>query len=70
MRKLVLIAAAAGCVMAMPALALADSVSVGVNGVTVREGVHHHRHHHACRTVTVRERGPNGVRIRKTQRCD
>lgn len=71
MRKLILVVAAAGCVMALPALALADSVTVGPNGVTVRDrDYHHHHHHHDCRTITERHRGPHGVVVRKVRRCD
>jgi hypothetical protein len=71
MRKLVLIAAAAGCVMALPALALADSVTVGPNGVTVRDrDYHHHHHRHYCRTITERHRGPQGVFGGKVRRCE
>ena len=77
MRKLVLIAGLAGCFV-LPSLALADSVTVSPNGVTVRDNDYHHRHHHhwrkdyaACRTVTVRDRRPDGtVVVRKSQRCD
>jgi hypothetical protein len=72
MRKLALIAGLAGC-LALPSVALADSVTVGPNGVTVRDNDHHchHHHHHDCRTVTVRDRRPDGsVVVRKSQRCD
>ncbi|MGH6790203.1 MAG: hypothetical protein ACRECC_11055 [Pseudolabrys sp.] len=76
MRKLALIAGLAGC-LALPTVAVADSVTVSPNGVTVRDNDHHydhhyhHHHHHDCRTVTVRDRRPDGsVVVRKSQRCD
>jgi hypothetical protein len=77
MRKLALIAGVAGC-LALPSLAIADSVTVGPNGVTVRDNDYHHHHHHhwrkdyaACRTVTVRSHRPDGtVVVRKSRRCD
>ena len=74
MRKLALVVGLAGC-FALPSVVLADSVTVGPNGVTVRDNdyhhYHHHHHHHDCRTVTVRDRRPDGsVVVRKSQRCD
>jgi len=73
MRKLALVAGLVGC-LALPTIAMADSVTVSPNGVTVRDNdhhYHHHHHHHDCRTVSVRDTRPDGsVVVRKSQRCD
>jgi hypothetical protein len=83
MKKFILMAAAAGVLLTLPALAPqanADSITVGPNGVTVRDHDHdrdhwrerrHWRRHHAeCRVVKERHRRHDGtVVIRKTRTC-
>lgn len=79
MKKLILMAAAAGVLMTVPAMA--ESVVIGTRGaaVTIRDNDHrdhwrerrHWREHRAeCREVTVRSRRPDGtVVIRKSRSC-
>ncbi len=82
MKKLFLIAAAAGVLLTLPALApqaQADSITVGPGGVTLRdhdrddhwrERRHWRRHHAECRVVTERHRRPDGTMVvRKTRSC-
>lgn len=84
MRKLVLIAAAAGCLLALPASApeayAQSSITVGPGGVTVRDRDRHrprhesrhwrHRDRADCRTTTVRHRRADGtVVVRKSRTC-
>lgn len=81
MKKLILVAAAAGCLMSIPAVTSATaettSVTVGANGVRVSERDHdrgYHRgwrrHHASCRTI-VKTSWRNGVRVTKRIRtCD
>ena len=81
MKKFLLIAAAAGCLLTLPALAPqanAESVTVGPGGVTVRghnrdewrERRRWRRHHAECRVITERHRRYDGtVVIRKIRSC-
>jgi hypothetical protein len=80
MKKLILMAAAAGCLLTAPALVSApqalaqSSVTVGPHGVTVRERDHRHwrRHHHRdrCRTVVTRDHRHGRTIISRRRICD
>jgi hypothetical protein len=79
MKKLILMAAAAGCLLTAPALISApqafaqSSVTVGPNGVTVRERDRHHwrRHHREhCRTVVTRDHRHGRTIVTRRRICD
>ncbi len=69
-------AAAAMLITAAPALAQVD-VRVGEPGVGVRIGPGHpdyraegrYRHHHGCKSVTIRERVNGHLVVRTRERC-
>jgi hypothetical protein len=83
MKKLVLMAAAAGCLLAAPALATAGApdrpmvvaedfcVGPACVGTRDRDEWRYRRHREeGCREVTVRERHGDEVIVRKRRTCD